>query len=168
MARTQAVCNYCNVVRTSIHNCDAIGFVEEPGTAFGELGAPQNAGSTAICCFGHTPLDSPTFFLCGPKGFTDNAHQVLSTLGVNPDRILEESFGESKLSTESRPLEAGPVGTVVFLHSEKVCQVGSGRAKRRADSVWLLLGKSQLPTPTQLQPSGRLSEDECTGLLSDI
>jgi len=70
-------------------------------------------------------LNSPTFFLCGPKGFMDNARQILSTLGVNQDRILQESFGESKPSTESRPLAAGTVETVVFLHSEKVCQVSS-------------------------------------------
>jgi ferredoxin-NADP reductase len=73
-----------------------------------------------------TDLDSPTFFLCGPNGFMDNARHVLLTLGVTPDRILQESFGESKPSTESRPLEAGTVETVVFLHSEKVCQVSSG------------------------------------------
>jgi ferredoxin-NADP reductase len=45
-------------------------------------------------------LVSPTFFLCGPSGFMDNAHQILSTLGVDPDRILQESFGETKRSTE--------------------------------------------------------------------
>jgi ferredoxin len=62
----------------------------------------------------------------GPKGFMDNARHILSTLGVAQDRILQESFGESKPSTESRPLKAGAVETVVFLHSEKVCQVSSG------------------------------------------
>jgi ferredoxin-NADP reductase len=71
-------------------------------------------------------LATPTFFLCGPKGFMNNARQILSTLGVNQDRILQESFGESKPSTESSSLEAGTVETVVFLHSEKVCQVSSG------------------------------------------
>ncbi len=71
-------------------------------------------------------LDSPTFFLCGPKGFMDNARQILSTLGVNQDRILQESFGESKPPTESRLPEACRVETVVFLHSEKVCQISSG------------------------------------------
>jgi len=73
-----------------------------------------------------TDLASHTFFLCGPKGFMDNARQILSTLGVNQDRILQESFGEGKPSTESRPLEAGTVETVVFLHSEKICRVSSG------------------------------------------
>jgi ferredoxin-NADP reductase len=73
-----------------------------------------------------TDLDSPTFFLCGPKGFMDNARQILSTLGVNQDRILQESFVESKPTTESRPLEARPVETVVFMHSKKVCQPSTG------------------------------------------
>jgi ferredoxin-NADP reductase len=73
-------------------------------------------------------LNAPTFFLCGPKGFMDNARQILSTLGVNQDRILQESFGESKPTTESRSLETRPVETVVFLHSQKVCQVSAGSA----------------------------------------
>src|SRR4029077_4616781 len=58
-------------------------------------------------------LNSPTFFLCGPKGFMDTARQILSTLGVNQDRILQESFGGSKPSTESCPLAAGTAETVV-------------------------------------------------------
>jgi ferredoxin-NADP reductase len=71
-------------------------------------------------------LDSPTFFLCGPKGFMDNARRILSTLGVNQDRVLQESFGESKPTTDSRSLQARPAETVVFLHSEKVCQASVG------------------------------------------
>ena len=71
-------------------------------------------------------MDTPTFFLCGPIGFMDKARQALLTLGVTPDRILQESFGESKPSTESRPSEDSTVETVVFLHSEKVCQSSSG------------------------------------------
>jgi ferredoxin-NADP reductase len=70
-------------------------------------------------------LNSPTFFLCGPKGFMDKARQILSTLGVNQERILQESFGESKRSTEFRPLETRPAETVVFIHSQKVCQVSA-------------------------------------------
>jgi ferredoxin-NADP reductase len=73
-----------------------------------------------------TDLNSHTFFLCGPKGFMDNARQILSTLGVNQGHILQESFGESRHSTTSRPLEARPVETVVFMHSQKVCQVSAG------------------------------------------
>jgi ferredoxin-NADP reductase len=72
-----------------------------------------------------TNLESLTFFLCGPKGFMNNAHQLLSTLGVNQERILQESFGESKRSTESRPPETRPAETVVFIHSGKFCQVSA-------------------------------------------
>jgi ferredoxin-NADP reductase len=71
-------------------------------------------------------VDSPTFFLCGPRGFMDNARQILLTLGVMQERILQESFGESKHSKESRPQEARIVETVVFLLSQKVCQVSAG------------------------------------------
>ncbi|HVR22616.1 MAG TPA: iron-sulfur cluster-binding domain-containing protein [Candidatus Polarisedimenticolia bacterium] len=69
---------------------------------------------------------SATFFLCGPKGFMDNARQILLTLGVSQHRILQESFGESKRSMESQPMRARPVETVVFSHSEKVCQLAPG------------------------------------------
>src|ERR1700688_4584226 len=58
-----------------------------------------------------TDLDSPTFFLCGPKGFMDSAHQILSTLGITEDRILQESFGEGERSSESRTGEARAVET---------------------------------------------------------
>lgn len=68
---------------------------------------------------------SPTFFLCGPKGFMENARQILSALGVNQERILQESFGESKPSAEPRPPESRTVETIVFLHSAKVCQGSS-------------------------------------------
>jgi ferredoxin-NADP reductase len=73
-----------------------------------------------------TDLDAPTFFVCGPNGFMNNARQILSTLGVNQDRILQESFGESKRSKGSGPPEPRPVETVVFIHSQKVCQVSAG------------------------------------------
>ena len=69
---------------------------------------------------------SHTFFLCGPQGFMDNARQILLALGVNLDQILQESFGESKRPTDFPLLEPRPVETVVFMRSEKVCQVSAG------------------------------------------
>jgi ferredoxin-NADP reductase len=69
---------------------------------------------------------SHTFFLCGPQGFMNNARQILLALGVYQDQILQESFGESKRSTEFPPQEPRPVETVVFMRSEKVCQVSAG------------------------------------------
>jgi ferredoxin-NADP reductase len=71
-------------------------------------------------------LDSPTFFLCGPKGFMDNAHKILSTLGISKDRILQESFGENERTTKSNPWESGAAETLVFIRSQKVCQASAG------------------------------------------
>src|ERR1700686_5485160 len=56
----------------------------------------------------------------------NNARQILLALGVNSDQLLQESFGESKRSTEFRPQQARSVETVVFMRSEKVCQVSAG------------------------------------------
>ncbi|MGB8538459.1 MAG: 2Fe-2S iron-sulfur cluster binding domain-containing protein [Acidobacteriaceae bacterium] len=56
----------------------------------------------------------------------DSAHQILSTLGINEERILQESFGGEERSTERRPGEALGVETVVFIHSGKVCQATAG------------------------------------------
>src|SRR4029077_2053206 len=69
---------------------------------------------------------SLSFFLCGPQGFMNNARQILLALGVNQDRILQESFGESKRSTEFRTQQAPSAETVVFMRSEKVCQASGG------------------------------------------
>jgi ferredoxin-NADP reductase len=71
-------------------------------------------------------VDLPTFFVCGPKGFMDNARQILSTLGVKQERILQESFGESKRPAEFHLQETRADNTVVFLHSQKVCQASAG------------------------------------------
>jgi ferredoxin-NADP reductase len=70
--------------------------------------------------------DSATFFLCGPKGFMDSAHRILTTLGADQGRILQESFGGGEQSTEPRPGEALGVETVVFMQSGKVCQTTPG------------------------------------------
>jgi ferredoxin-NADP reductase len=69
---------------------------------------------------------SQTFFLCGPQGFMDNARRILLALGVNPDQILQESFGESKGPMGFPLPEPRPVATVVFMRSEKVCEMSAG------------------------------------------
>jgi ferredoxin-NADP reductase len=71
-------------------------------------------------------LDSPTFFLCGPEVFMGSAHKILSTLGISKDRILQESFGQNEGSTVPNPREAGTAETLVFIHSNKVCQASAG------------------------------------------
>jgi ferredoxin len=56
----------------------------------------------------------------------DNARQILARLGVSQDRILQESFGESKGPTEPRAWEACRVETVAFMRSEKFCKGSAG------------------------------------------
>ena len=56
----------------------------------------------------------------------DKARQILLALGVNPDQILQESFGESKRPTDFPLPGPRPSETVVFMRSEKVCQVSAG------------------------------------------
>ena len=70
-------------------------------------------------------LDSPTFFLCGPKGFMDSAHQILSTLGINEGRILQESFGGGERSKEPRPGEALGVESLILGVGALPFQVGN-------------------------------------------
>ena len=69
-------------------------------------------------------LESSTVFLCGPTGFMETAHEILTSLGVDQSRIKQESFGEqraSEISTEQ--LEAQNVGIVEFLTSRKSCKL---------------------------------------------
>jgi ferredoxin-NADP reductase len=62
-------------------------------------------------------LHSPTFFLCGPPGFMQNARQILNSLGVNESRITQESFGGTPVFTAL----PGPDSTVKFVLSQKTC-----------------------------------------------
>ena len=73
---------------------------------------------------GHvTDLQSPTFFLCGPRGFMDSAREVLTSLGVNESRITQESFGERTTGGEC---EGQPLATVEFRQSNTVCEFPAG------------------------------------------
>jgi len=114
----------------------------------------------------------PTFFLCGPQGFMENARQILSTLGVNRDRILQESFGESKSFPESRPLETRAVETVVFLRSEKVCQISPGStlldvAERNGVQIPFGCRQGQCGTCATRVLSGNVQMDVEAGLTAE-
>jgi len=98
--------------------------------------------------------------------------EILSTLGANHARILEESFGESKRSAASRPLEARPVETVVFIHSQKVCQVSAGSAlldlaERNAVQVPYGCGQCVCGTCATRLLSGTVQMDVEAGLIAE-
>jgi glycine betaine catabolism B len=69
-------------------------------------------------------MSSSTCFLCGPKGFMQNARDILGRLGASDRQILQESFGERP--AESQPLDNSQSETVVFIHSQKTCQASIG------------------------------------------
>ena len=86
--------------------------------------------------------------------------------------MLQENFGESKLSTESRPLEAHQVETVVFLHSGKVCQASAGStlldlAERNGVQIPYGCRQGQCGTCATRVLSGTVQMDIETGLTAD-
>ena len=61
------------------------------------------------------PLQS-TFFLCGPSAFMQLGRTLLTEMGVQSSRILQESFGNA-VSAESQAVESSGVLTVKFHRS---------------------------------------------------
>jgi Na+-transporting NADH:ubiquinone oxidoreductase subunit NqrF len=72
-------------------------------------------------------LAAQDFFLCGPPPFMDASRSILLGLGVKPERIMQESFGEP--ASGSVPISTSPeTATVVeFVRSGKTCTVRSGQ-----------------------------------------
>lgn len=69
-------------------------------------------------------LNTPTFFLCGPSGFMEDAHRILASLGVGESRITQESFDEQRGADGT--MFPSPVGTVEFVRSQKTCELRAG------------------------------------------
>jgi 2Fe-2S iron-sulfur cluster binding domain len=114
------------IVTVCLVQCALVFNEEEAAAGFRRVIAYSGDSSTGEFVSQHViDVESPIFFVCGPKGFMDNAREILSTLGVKRERILQESFGEPKRSTEPRPREARVVETVVFIQSQKVCQLST-------------------------------------------
>jgi ferredoxin-NADP reductase len=66
-------------------------------------------------------------FICGPAPFMDSTRRILGTLGVAPERIIQESFGNS---TAPAPRPAAAVeanSSVEFVKSGKTCSVRQGQ-----------------------------------------
>ncbi len=69
---------------------------------------------------------SPTYFLCGPRGFMDNTRDILHSLGVAESQIREECFGDGKNDTGPLPATDVVVGEAEFARSRKVCPIPAG------------------------------------------
>lgn len=70
-----------------------------------------------------TDLDAPTFFLCGPQGFVEKTRQILMSLGVQENRVTEESFGGRPEAPRTNEFVAKPLGTIEFVRSHKTCDI---------------------------------------------
>jgi ferredoxin-NADP reductase len=68
------------------------------------------------------------FFLCGPRPFMDTSRAILIGLGVNPERIRQESFGSSAPKNAQSVSAAAKADVVVeFARSGKACAIRSGQ-----------------------------------------
>lgn len=114
-------------------------------------------------------LNTPTFFLCGPKGFMENAWQILTSVGVDESRITQESFGE-------RPADStqvvSQVATVEFARSKKICEVPNGATLldvAEANGVQIPYGcrEGQCGTCATRVLCGTVRMDTDTGLSAD-
>jgi ferredoxin-NADP reductase len=72
-------------------------------------------------------IASRDYFLCGPPAFMDASRAILMDLGVKPERILQESFGNFALKI-AQPVPAAETDVVVeFARSGQTCAVSSGQ-----------------------------------------
>jgi ferredoxin-NADP reductase len=71
------------------------------------------------------------FFLCGPQAFMDASRAILTSVGVKPERIREESFGGA-VAANARSESASPEGTVQFIRSGKTAIVHIGQTLLQA------------------------------------
>jgi ferredoxin-NADP reductase len=73
-------------------------------------------------------LKSSDFFLCGPPPFMEASRTILMDLGVEPERIMQESFGSAVPKTAHAETVAPEEGMAVeFGRSGKTCTVRGGQ-----------------------------------------
>jgi len=73
------------------------------------------------------------FFICGPGPFMDAVGQILSSLGVAPEKIIQESFGSPPPSGSPQdPAIMEPAATVEFVRSKKTHSARQGQTLLQA------------------------------------
>jgi ferredoxin-NADP reductase len=73
-------------------------------------------------------IDSPVFFLCGPPPFMKAARAILTDLGVQPERIRQETFGGADAEPKPAVTRTADTGfTVEFASSGKTGAVLEGQ-----------------------------------------
>ena len=72
-------------------------------------------------------LASPEFFLCGPPSFMEASRTILTGLGVSPERIRQESFGNTGPKSPQQGVVAQTGAVAEFVRSGKTCMVRTGQ-----------------------------------------
>jgi len=73
-------------------------------------------------------LKSSDFFLCGPSSFMESTRAILMGLGVEPEHIMQESFGSPVPKNAQADTVVQEEGMVVeFGRSSKTCAVRGGQ-----------------------------------------
>jgi len=72
-------------------------------------------------------VSSHTFFLCGPPGYMSHAMDLIRSLGVGPERILQERFGGKK-GEASVSADAQPQGLAEFEQSNTIVAFFEGQS----------------------------------------
>ena len=70
-------------------------------------------------------IGKETFFLCGPEAFMDHVKGILLSLGIDDQRIIQESFGGKRVSAQT---EEPAVGEIEFTRSGKTCSFPAGQS----------------------------------------
>jgi Na+-transporting NADH:ubiquinone oxidoreductase subunit NqrF len=73
-------------------------------------------------------MDSQIFFLCGPPPFMEAARKILADLGVEPQRIRQETFGGAGAGPKAVPSpSAGSESRLEFARSGKTGFIREGQ-----------------------------------------
>ena len=72
-------------------------------------------------------VSNHTFFLCGPEGYMNHATELLKSLGVDGQRILQERFG-GKTAGASVAADAQPQGLAEFARSNTTAVFFEGQS----------------------------------------
>ena len=70
----------------------------------------------------------PDFFICGPAPFMETVRALLAEVGVKPERVRQESFGNPRTRSSASELGEAKAGFAVeFARSGKFCTVREGQ-----------------------------------------
>ena len=71
-------------------------------------------------------IGKETFFLCGPEAYMDHVKGILLSLGIDEQRIIQESFGGKRVSAQTEAEAAG--GVIEFTRSGRTCAFPAGQS----------------------------------------